>query len=157
MSSKKARHDTAAGALSSFASAKAVIPPPAHTDLHKGAEPFYNAVINSRDKSQWNEVDLCRAVELSNYQLMIRENNAELKLEGAVVVNERGTPIKNPRFDVVNSLSRLQISLSKSLQTDAASTQGRSRDNAGKNTKAASAKKVIDSFEDDDLIPMATH
>ena len=153
----KIKSDTAAGAKQFFAGARLKIDPPAHCDLHKGADVFYNAIIDSRDKTQWNDVDLSRAVTLANHQLMIRDNNALLVEEGSVVVNERGTPIMNPRFSVVNTLTRLEISLSKSLQTDAASTQGRSRDNSKKNKAAQDAKRVVDSFADDDLIPMATH
>jgi len=153
----KIKSDTAAGAKQLFAGARLKIAPPAHCDLHKGANDFYNAIIESREKTQWNDVDLSRAVTLANHQLMIRDNNALLVEEGSVVVNERGTPIMNPRFTVVNTLTRLEISLSKSLQTDAASTQGRSQDAAGRNKKAAAAKKVIDTFADNDLIPMATH
>lgn len=153
----KIKSDTAAGESQLFASAKLKIKPPAHCDLHEGADEFYNAIIDSREKTQWNDVDLSRAVTLANHQLMIRDNNALLVEEGSVVVNDRGTPIMNPRFTVVNTLTRLEISLSKSLQTDAASTQGRSQDASGRNKKAAHAKQVLDSFEDDDLIPTATH
>lgn len=153
----KIKHDTAAGAAQAFASAQLKIKPPKHCTLQSGADAFYNAIIDSREKSQWNDVDLARAVTLANYQCMIERNTIELLSEGEVVTNERGTPIMNPRFTVVNTLARLEISLSKSLQTDAASTQGRSQDASGRNKKAAEAKRVIDEFADDDLIPMATH
>ena len=78
-------------------------------------------------------------------------------MEGEVVTSERGAPMQNPRIGVLSMFARLEISLSKALQTDAASTQGRSRDNSKKNKAAQDAKRVIDSFDDDDLIPMATH
>ncbi len=140
-----------------FEVAGAAIAPPAHTSLHAGAEAFYNAVIESRDASMWNDVDLARAVSLANYQRLIQTNCEALLTEGEVVTSERGAPMQNPRIGVLSMFARLEISLSKALQTDAASTQGRSRDNSKKNKAAQDAKRVIDSLDDDDLIPMATH
>ena len=154
---KKHRLDTAHGAAETFKSAQVKIAPPAHTNLHKGAEAFYNAIIDSRDASMWNDVDLARAVSLANYQSLIQSNCELLLSEGEVVTSERGAPMQNPRIGVLSMFARLEISLSKALQTDAASTQGRSRDNSKKNKAAQDAKQLLDSFEDDDLIPMATH
>ena len=157
MTTKKHRLDTSYGAAETFKSAQVRIAPPAHTSLHAGAEAFYNAVIESRDASMWNDVDLARAVSLANYQRLIQTNCEALLMEGEVVTSERGAPMQNPRIGVLSMFARLEISLSKALQTDAASTQGRSRDNSKKNKAAQDAKQILDSFEDDDLIPMATH
>lgn len=149
---KKTRFDSVAGALESFRSAKLKLDPPKHTSLQDGADDFYNAIIDSRDASMWNSVDLARAVTLANYQKMIKENSELLDEEGSVVINDRGTPIMNPRFNVVNMLARLEISLSKALQTDAASTQGEGREVKKRNTNAKKVKAVIAESENDPLL-----
>lgn len=150
---KRNKIDSAAGAVELFNSALVTIQPPEHCQLHAGAEAFYNAIIESRDASMWNDVDLSRAVTLANYQVMIRDNTERLLAEGEVIQNDRGTPIMSPRFSVVNTLTRLEISLSKALQTDAASTQGESRAVAKRNKASAEVRAVVESLPHDGLIP----
>ena len=134
------RTGTTQNEVAAMKNAQLAIEPPEHCDLHEGAERFYNAIIKSRDLSMWNDVDVARAVLLANYQADLKAESATLKKEGSVVINERGTPIMNPRFNIVNTLTRLEISLAKALQTDAASTQGRSRDVSNKNKASREAQ-----------------
>lgn len=151
------KFDSVTGAVDLYRSATLKIKPPAHTKLLAGSEDFYNAVIDSRDASMWNDADLSRAVTLANYQMMIRDNTEMLVSEGEVVINERGTPIMNARFSVVNTLTRLEISLSKALQTDAASTQGESRAVSKRNKAGQDMKSVIADAEDDPLLARVQH
>lgn len=153
---RKQRFDSIAGEGAAFRAAALKIEPPKHCRLKTGAEDFYNAIIDSRDPQAWNTVDLARAVTLANYQLMIRDNSALLEKEGEVIENERGTPVMNPRFNIVNTLTRLEISLSKALQTDAASTQGEGREVRKRNEKAKEIKSRLNSITDDSLIPGIT-
>lgn len=149
---RKNRTDSTQQAVKAFAAATLAIEPPIHCALHSGAEPFYNAIIASRAAEMWNDVDLARAVLLANYQADLKRETAELQDEGSVIVNERGTPIMNPRFNIVNTLTRLEISLSKALQTDAASTQGVTREVVNKNKQANDARRAAAGA--DPLIPM---
>lgn len=154
---KRHKFDSAAGSKELFNAAALKMEPPAHTTLHSGAEEFYNAVIESREASMWNDADLSRAVTLANYQMLIRDNTKLLIEEGEVVINERGTPIMNARFSVVNTLTRLEISLSKALQTDAASTQGESRAVSGRNQAGRAAKATHEMIELDPFLASVEH
>src|SRR5699024_832650 len=110
---RRKRYDSVSGEVENYRSAQLRLDPPTHCELHAGAEEFYNAIIDSRAASMWNDVDLSRAVTLANYQLLIRDNTSKMLEEGETMLNERGTMIMNPRFNVVNTLTRLEISLSK--------------------------------------------
>ena len=102
----------------------------------------------------WNDVDLARAVNLANIQYMLNDEMQQLAVEGMITMGGRNgdTEVENPRVRVVGNLQRLEISLSKALQTDAASTVGRSRDNVPKNKAAKEAREELDAVNSNPIL-----
>lgn len=110
---------------------------------------FWNAIIEARHT--WNNIDMMHACNLARTMCSIEENTKLLKEEGDVVWNTRGTQIMNPRFSVLEQLSRRSVAISQKLQVHAQATIGKPEDNKNKN---AAKNKMAQAFEDadDDLI-----
>ena len=63
----------------------------------------------------------------------------ELREEGAVIENKRGTPVANPKYAVLETITRQELMLSRAVHVHAEATQGKSRD-AGPKSRAQQAK-----------------
>ena len=150
----KTRVDGLKGKLGAFKDAQTKLAPPDHCDLLEGAESFFDVITASRAASMWNDVDLARAVNLANIQYMLNDEMQRLAVEGMITMGGRNgdTEVENPRVRVVGNLQRLEISLSKALQTDAASTVGRSRDNVPKNKAAKEAREELDAVNSNPIL-----
>ena len=126
------------------------IKPPAHLELREGDLPFWEAIINAR--SEWTDVDLAHAANLARCQADIEQNQKELDIEGSILKNERGTPVMNPRFTILEQLSRRSVAISSRIQVHAAATIGESKLGKGKNTAKRNSLHAMQEVEDDDLI-----
>lgn len=128
--------------------------------LEEWEMPFWKAITEAR--AQWTNIDLIHAANFARCLYSIEENTKLLKEEGDVVENARGTQIMNPRFSVLEQLTRRSTSLSSKIQVHAAATIGEAKNNRAKN--AAKAKAVTthgsqqDRIEDsdDDLLAKPT-
>lgn len=150
----KTRTDGVKGKVRAASNLRVTINPPDYCTLNDGAEPFFNAVIKSRDVEMWNDIDTMRAVNLANLQQMIQQEYCNLHAEGMIVRGGKSgtTMIENPRVAALANMQRLEISLSKALQTDAVSTVGRSRDNVAKNVAAKNARDTLSRTEGEDPV-----
>lgn len=125
------------------------IDPPSCVKLEKNDMPFWDHIINARDT--WTTVDLVHAANLARCMASIEDNTQLLRVEGDVLVNARGTPVMNPRFTILEQLSRRSVALSSKIQVHAAATIGESKLSRGKNSEK---RQALDTFDDndDDLI-----
>lgn len=123
---------------------------PEYLKLRKGDEPFWNAIIDAR--ADWTDVDLAHAANLARCQADIEANQALLDKEGAILENGKGTPVMNPRFTILEQLSRRSVALSAKIHVHAVATQGVSKLSKGKNTAKREALNAMHDLEDDDLI-----
>lgn len=121
------------------------IQPPDCVKLDKEHMPFWQHIINARE--QWTTVDLIHAANLARCMASIEENQVLLKREGDVLENARGTPVMNPRFTILEQLSRRSVALSAKIQVHAAATIGESKLSKNKNTKK---RESLEAMEDDD-------
>lgn len=126
---------------------------PKFVKLRKQDLPFWKAITDAR--ANWTTVDLIHAANLSRCMADIEENQTLLDKEGNVIQNLRGTPIMNPRFSILEQLSRRSAALSSKIQVHAAATIGESKLNRGKNTAKQNAINAVNNRaaeDDDDLI-----
>lgn len=121
---------------------------PPHIKLRKQDLPFWKAIIDAR--LQWTSVDLAHAANLARCQADIEENQEKLDKEGSVIKNARGTPVMNPRFTILEQLSRRSVSISSKIQVHAAATIGETKLNRGKNKAKQDALNNMDKLEDAD-------
>lgn len=142
---KRNRSDSAAAAVrAAQAVALGPLDPPKHVALRKGDRPFWDAIVTSRARDTWTQIDLTTAANLARSQADIERLQKILDDDGYVTEDGK----LNPAAALVETLTKRTVSLARALHVHAVATVGRSADGikALANEKAAAA-------EDDDLIP----
>jgi hypothetical protein len=79
------------------------------------------------------------------------DEDAELRIEGKVVKNDKGTQIMNPRTTVLEQLARREMALMRTLRMGGR-IAGDSRDMAGARKIERQSKKLREELEEDDLL-----
>lgn len=145
---KRTRSDTAAGSVDAMRGAVTDIEPPIWVIVPREAMPYWRSITSARAADAWNDSDLETAAELARTKHNIERINTELAIEGDIIVNERGTPIVNPKHNLLETLTRRMVALSRMLQVHAEATQGKSRDQVARNQAQSRAKSAIDDAGD---------
>lgn len=148
---RKPRSDSAHQQVKAIQEAKRFRVPPKHIQLREQDLPFWIAIIDAR--SEWTDVDLAHAANLARCQADIEENQKMLDFEGNILTNDRGTPVMNPRFTILEQLSRRSVALSTKLQVHAAATIGEIENNKKKNASKRKSLSAMADMEEDDLLP----
>ena len=147
------RADSAAFRADAVKNAIDGVQPPSHIALTADHMPFWHAITQARHRASWTEIDLAHAANLARTQYDIEQEQSLLEQEGSVVMNERGTPVKNPRASILEDLTRRAIQLSRILQVHALATVGESKESKRKNTAQRAAAFTASVIEDgDDLL-----
>jgi hypothetical protein len=144
---------TIAGDVRAMQSALKELQPPPHVTLREQDWAFWRAIVAARARDTWTDVDLAHAANLARTQADIETVQRDLGAEGFTLMNERGTTVQNPKFSILETLSRRAVLLSKSLQVHAHATVGESREQAPKNKAEAKARKA----DIDELISRPMH
>ena len=152
---KKQRTDSAAGALATMAGALGEIEPPEHVNVPEGARPFWKSITSARAADRWNDADLESAGELARTKWNIERLNIEIAKEGDTILNQKGTMIVNPKHNLLETLTRRMVALSRMLQVHAEATQGKSGKQVKANKAQADARGLMD--DTDDLISRPVH
>lgn len=150
---RKARTaDTAAGAVGAMLAAAAPsIQPPSHCALRKEDMAFWRGIVDARARDEWTDANLVIAAQLARCQRDIEEQQNLLYTEGHIVVNERGTPIANPRHTVLEKMSTRELALMRSLNMVGVAVADK-RDLAGKRKIEQQSRKLREELEDDPLL-----
>ena len=109
---------------------------------------YFEDMTSVRAFNDWSRADIVALTRISDWLARADDLQRQLDSEGEVVVNERGTPIVNPKFSLVDQLERRIIGAIAKLSIHTMSTAGAKVQNLAK--RAENAKKVQD--QDDDLI-----
>lgn len=128
---------------------------PEHLNLRERDYPFWNSIIQAR--AEWTDVDLVHAANLARCQSDIELYQKQLDIEGAVVINAKGTQVMNPLFTVLEQLSRRSVALCSKIQVHAAATVGEAKNAKGKNRLKREAAELYELMEEDDLIAKPLH
>ena len=139
-----AKAGTVAGDVRAAQAALTELEPPPHVALRQQDIPFWRAIVNARARDTWNDIDLAHAANLARTQADIEAIQAALDAEGFTLINERGTTVQNPKFSILETLSRRAVLLSKTLQVHAHATVGESREQVAKNKQQAKVKRLAD-------------
>ena len=149
---KRNRSDSAESAVKAMVNAaKAALQPPIHTPLRPEALSFWNGIVRARARDEWIEVDLVVAAQLAECQACIEDESVQLRAEGTVLKNDRGTLVANPRCQVLEALARREMALMRTLRMGGR-IAGDARDQAGKRKIERTARKVREELEDDELL-----
>lgn len=147
------RSDSTTTETQIFQEAYKGIPVPACTPLYDYELPFWRAVTQTR--ASWSEVDLIHAANLARTMHAIEKNQALLLKEGDVIMNQRGTPVMNPRFTVLETLSRRSVAISTKIHVHAVATLGEAKLGKGKNAKKQQALNALNNEQDEDELLLA--
>ena len=129
-----------------------VLDPPAHIKLREGDRPYWDSLMRARARNKWVESDLEVAASLARCKADIERLQSEIDEEGDIVENQRGTPIVNPKHNLLETLNRRCVALSRMIHVHAEATVGRAADQPKGNRKQREANETAQSL-DDDLIP----
>lgn len=157
MTGKRNRIDTAQSAVTIMKNAGKDIEPPNHVDVPDEAKPFWYSITRARAAERWTDTDLEVAAELARAKANIERLNVEIRVEGDIVKNDRGTQIPNPKHNLLETLTRRVVALSRMLQVHAEATQGKSRDQVKANKAQQTSRQIVQSVAEDDLISQPKH
>ena len=147
---KRTRSDSAESAVKAMVNAaKTVLAPPLHTPLRPEALCFWNGIVCARARDEWIEVDLVVAAQLAECQACIEEESVQVRVEGTILKNDRGTMVANPRTQVLEALARREMALMRTLRMGGR-IAGDARDQSGKRQIERTARKVREELEDDE-------
>jgi len=144
----KHRTDSLKGSLLSMDGALSGVDVPEWVNVPEDAMCFWRSITGARAKDRWTNADLEAAAELARTKANIERLNIELATEGDIIENLKGTQIVNPKHNLLETLTRRMVALSRMLQVHAEATQGKSRDQVKANKAQAGAKETIDSADD---------
>ena len=144
---RKQRSDSATAAVAAVQSV-GPIEPPAHVKLRDCDHPFWLSIVNARARENWTVTDLENAANLARCKADVERLQAEITAEGDIIVNQRGTQIVNPKHNLLETLTRRSMALSRMLHVHAEATVGEARAEKKPNQAAAAAQKAVESAVD---------
>lgn len=121
---RKQRADSTTAAVKAMSNAAQPIPIPEFVQLDDNAAAIWPIVVRGRARDEWSDADLTVAGDICRCMADMKEQSDALKLEGYIITNERGTPIQNPRNQVIEVLTRRKVSLMRLLQMQPRAVQG---------------------------------
>ena len=107
---------------------------------------IWNQFTRARTGEGWRDFDLLIVAKAVRLESDIRRYQQTLDEQGAVVKNDRGTPIVNPFLTVIDSLQRQQLALIRSLSLNQTQQDPRTLNKQG--TLQSSIRKSINTFDD---------
>lgn len=131
--------------------------PPAHVYLREIDMPYWDTIIRARAFDAWIDSDLEHAANLARCKSDIDRLSREIEVEGDTVINQRGTPIVNPKHSLLETLSRRSVALSRLLHVHPQATEGDSGDQRKRNTKQREMLKKREELAQDDFIAPPMH
>jgi hypothetical protein len=146
---KRPRIDSVAEAVRVMSTAPASIHPPSNVPMDDGDLPFFVSVIAEFARSEWTAHQLELAAMLARTMADLEREQRGLRDEGSVLMNERGTPVVNPRKTVVQMHASSILSFRRSLSLHARAQGGEARDVA---KRRAGTKSIEADMDGDDLI-----
>lgn len=148
---RKQRIDSATAAVSVMMdSAKAILPPECEP-LQVDDLPYWEALVRARAKAEWTDENRIVAAKLARAMADEKRIVLELRKEGDLMENGRGTMVINPKHALVEQLARRVMAWRKALALDARGADGRVSDIA-KRRDQAQAIEADSPFADDDLL-----
>lgn len=148
---RKARSDSAAGAVNVFSEISSTVNAPLGVTLDDNEEKIiWEQFTKTRAPDAWRDFDLVLLSKVVKLESRIRKHQKELDNTGAIIENQRGTPIENPLFRVIDTLTRQQMTVIRSMSLNRTESHPRTLNATGETARAA--KDALNDLEED-LIP----
>ena len=107
---------------------------------------IWKQFTHARAIEGWRDFDLLIVAKAVRLESDIRKYQQQLDRSGAVIKNDRGTPIVNPFLTVIDSLQRQQLALIRSLSLNQTTQDPRTLNGQGANQSAL--RRSINTFDD---------
>lgn len=107
---------------------------------------IWKQFTHARASEGWRDFDLLIVAKAVRLEADIRKYQMQLDRSGAVIKNDRGTPIVNPFLTVIDSLQRQQLALIRSLSLNQTAQDPRTMNGQGANQSAL--RRSINTFDD---------
>lgn len=141
---RRPRSDSAKAAVQAAQNAAlGPLEPPQYVTLREQDKPHWQAIMKARARHTWDEADLVTAATMARAQADILTLQAQIDIEGYVIDGKI-----NPAAQMLETLSKRVVSLSRILHTHAEAKLGRARDNG----KTLALERDAEQ-DDDGLIP----
>ena len=113
---KTHRIDTAKGAVDAVQKVSKVIEP--LEDLDERERFHFDAIVRTLPVDHWDDFRIIQAATLAKMNAHLKQLQIDIKEEGSVIRNDRGTPIANPKhsamLQTINSINNIQRTLGTS-------------------------------------------
>jgi len=93
---------------------------------------IWRQFTRARAFNDWRDCDLLIIEQAVKAKADIRKYQIDLDKTGAILINERGTPVCNPLVSIVDTLTRQFLSLSRSISLMQTETDSRTKNAVGK-------------------------
>ena len=107
---------------------------------------IWKQFTHARASEGWRDFDLLIVAKAVRLEADIRKYQMQLDRSGAVIKNDRGTPIVNPFLTVIDSLQRQQLALIRSLSLNQTAQDPRTLNGQGSNQ--SNLRRSINTFDD---------
>ncbi len=145
---RKRRADSVAAYVE--AATAAPIHPPSHVPLADEDKPFFANVIDEFARSEWTAHQLELAAMLARIMCDLNTTQQELRVEGVTAKTDRGTPVVNPKVQIVKGFTSDILSMRRSLALHARARANGDNRNVG--TRNAKLKQAQGEANDDGLL-----
>lgn len=125
--------------------------PPEYIHIPEEAMPHWWAIVRAREYDAWTGPDLEMAANLACSLHDCERLRHELREEGDVIENKKGTPVVNPKHDLLEKITRRSVALSRMVHVHAEATSGKSRDDSKRSQKQREVSEATKE-EDDGLL-----
>jgi hypothetical protein len=148
---RKKRSDSIADDIKTFSQVGLVVSLPRGISLDSEQEEIiWEQFTATRSTDSWRDFDLVLVAKIVKIEARIRLHQKELDSMGAIIKNDRGTPIENPLFRIIDTLTRQQMAVIRSISLNQTKSDPRTLNATG--TKMANVASAVTSL-DDLLIP----
>jgi len=148
---RKKRSDSISDDVKSFAQAGDTVQLPVGITLDDEVERIvWSQMTATRSKDSWREFDLLLLSKIVKIEARLRKHQLQLDIEGVVMFNDRGTPIENPLARVIDTLTRQQMTVIRSMSLNQSDSDPRTLNATG--VKNSATNEIIAGL-DSDLIP----
>ncbi len=154
MSRKPQRHgNNTLSQQAQWAQGAGIPEPPEGESLQSDEErTLWAQYTSTRTMQDWRPIDLLVLAKIVRFEVQMREEERQIEREGTVVYNQRGTPIQNPRFNVLTTLQKQWMQLIKSLGLTQTASDVRTVNKQGQQAHQTSESVDQQAKESDGLI-----
>ena len=150
---KRADKNSVTAAIGGFKGAMSGVPLPQGVDLRSDEEMvIWDQFTRARAREDWRDMDLLLLAKVVKMEADIREYQAQLEAQGAIVENQRGTQIPNPLLSIIDTVERRQLAVIRSMSLNQQASDPRTLNGSAKNVKKA--KAAIDDASEGGLIAL---